>query len=238
MYQEFNKNYEQIKNCVLYIRVSTNRQVVEGHSFGDQKKRLTQYAKDKQWRILDIYSDGGKSGGSSAGRPEFQRMLERCAEDPSVHAVLLEETDRFARNTQDHLAVKAFLKKHQVELITTQQPNFGDDPVGTFVDTILASANQLQREITGVKTKRTMQSLAERGFQPGQAVLGYLNSYQKEVPWPVDPDNAHHIQEMFRLFNTGTYSIDQLEEEMYHRGMRSRTGKKVGRSAIGLNPQI
>ncbi len=51
-------------------------------------------------------------------------MLERCADDPDVHAVLLEETDRFARNAQDHLAVKSFLKKHNVVLIATQQPQF------------------------------------------------------------------------------------------------------------------
>jgi len=176
MYQQLtNNSLEGVKNCLLYARVSTDRQVKEGHSLEDQIQRLSKFARDKSWRILEVYKDGGKSGKSTAGRPEFNRMLDRCASDDDVQAVLLEETDRFARNAEDHLAVKTFLKKHNVLLITTEQPNFGDDPTGKFVDLIMAGANQLQREITGQKTKRTMVALAEKGIQPGAAVMGYLN---------------------------------------------------------------
>src|SRR5690606_26790140 len=139
MYQQIGENsFDGIKNCLLYTRVSTDRQVKEGHSFEDQIDRLTKFARERNWHIIDVYKDGGKSGKSTTGRPEFNRMLERCESDPDVHAVLLEETDRFARNAQDHLAVKAFLKKHNVLLIATEQPNFGDDPVGKFVDLIMA----------------------------------------------------------------------------------------------------
>ncbi len=194
MYQQ-TTTIEQVKSCLLYARVSTDRQVKEGHSLDDQVDRLVLHAKTNNWRILEIYKDGGKSGKSTSGRPEFNRMLERCEMDPDVDAVLLEETDRFARNAEDHLAVKSFLNKHKVLLIATQQPNFGDDPVGKFVDLILAGANQLQREVTGQKTKRTMIALAEKGIQPGVAVIGYLNSYQKGVPWSVDQgyhDNPKH----------------------------------------------
>ncbi|MFC1790327.1 recombinase family protein, partial [Patescibacteria group bacterium] len=143
-YQANHKNLENdqiVKNCLVYARVSTDRQVREGHSLNDQVDRLVKYARDKGWRILEVYKDGGKSGGSTTGRPEFTRMLERCAGDDEVQAVLLEETDRFARDAQDHLAVKSFLKKHKVQLIATQQPNFGDDPVGKFVDLVMAGAN-------------------------------------------------------------------------------------------------
>lgn len=222
-----------IKNCLLYARVSTERQVVEGHSLNDQVERLVKFARDKSWHILEVYKDEGKSACSTAGRPEFTRMLERCETDSDVNAVLLEETDRFARNAQDHLAVKALLKKHNVELIATQQPNFGDDPVGNFVDLVMAGANQLQREITGVKTKRTMIALAEKGFQPGPAVLGYVNSFKKGVSWQIDPERVYFIKEIFRRFNTGlSSSIYILEQELYAEGLRTRQGKKLYSSQI------
>ena len=225
---------EQVKNCLLYARVSTDRQVKEGHSLEDQVNRLVQHSRTKGWRILEIYKDGGKSGKSTSGRPEFTRMLERCATDPDVHAVILEETDRFARDAQDHLAVKAFLKKNNVELIATQQPNFGDDPVGKFVDLVMAGANQLQREITGQKTKRTMVALAEKGIQPGVAVVGYLNSYKKGVPWSIDQEREFFVKEMFRRFNTGNYSTHSLAEELYQEGFRTRNGKRVHASLIHM----
>ncbi len=222
----------RIKSCLIYARVSTDRQVREGHSLDDQVDRLVKYAREHNWRILEIYKDGGKSGGSTTGRPEFTRMLERCEKDKDVDIVLLEETDRFARDAQDHLAVKSFLKKHSVELIATQQPNFGDDPVGKFVDLVMAGANQLQREITGQKTKRTMVALAEKGFQPGVAVIGYLNSYKKGVAWKIDKERVYFIKEIFRRFHTGNHSIYSLEEEMYQEGFRTKNGKRVSSSNI------
>lgn len=225
-------NQEAIKNCLLYARVSTDRQLKEGYSLNDQVTRLTKFAREKDWHILEIYKDGGKSGGSTSGRPEFTRMLERCANDDEVNAVLLEETDRFARDAEDHLAVKSFLKKHKVQLIATQQPNFGDDPVGKFVDLVMAGANQLQREITGQKTRRTMIALAEKGIQPGGAVIGYHNSYKKGVPWQIDKERKYFIREIFKRYHTGNYSIYRIEEELYQEGFRNKKGQKVRASII------
>lgn len=229
---ETEESQNTIRNCLIYARVSTERQVQEGHSLEDQVNRLVKYARENSWHILEIYKDGGKSGSSTTGRPEFTRMLERCQRDQEVHAILLEETDRFARDAQDHLAVKALLKKHDIQLIATQQPNFGDDPVGKFVDLVMAGANQLQREITGEKTRRTMIALAEKGFQPGVARFGYLNSFQKGEPWKIDPERGYFIKEIFRRFNRGTYSIYTLEEELYQEGFRTKSGKRVYASLI------
>lgn len=233
--EEIEEEENKIFNCLVYARVSTERQVIEGHSLDDQVKRLVQYARDKGWHVLEVFKDEGKSACSTAGRPEFTRMLERCQTDKNVNAVLLEETDRFARNAQDHLAVKALLKKHSIQLIATQQPNFGEDPVGKFVDLVMAGANQLQREITGEKTRRTMIALAENGFQPGTARLGYVNSFRKSVPWQVDPERAYFIKEIFRRFNSGlSRSIYTLEDELYAEGFRSRSGKRVRANLIHL----
>ncbi len=228
----FKKETDSVKNCLLYARVSTERQVKQGHSLSDQINRLADFAKKHDWHILGVYKDGGKSGGTTSGRPEFTKMLERCRNDPDIHAVLLEETDRFARDAEDHLAVKSFLKKHDVQLIATQQPNFGDDPVGKFIDLVMAGVNQLQREITGEKTRRTMIALAKRGFQPGPAVIGYLNSYEKDVPWHIDKERACFIKDVFKLYNTGNYSIYQIEEKLYDEGFRTTKGNKVRASVI------
>lgn len=230
--QTVSSTENEVLNVFIYSRVSTDRQFVEGHSLEDQVTRLVKYARDRNWNVLGVFKDEGKSASSTAGRPEFTKMLERCESDKSVNAILLEETDRFARNAQDHLAVKAFLKKHNIQLIATQQPNFGDDPVGKFVDLVMAGANQLQREITGEKTKRTMIALAERGIQPGVAVIGYLNSFEKNVPWKIDLEREYFIKEIFRRYLKGTHSIDDLEQELYAEGFRTKQGKLVHSSAI------
>ncbi len=97
----------------------------------------------------------------------------------------------------------------------------------------MAGANQLQREITGEKTRRTMIALAEKGFQPGQARIGYINSFQKGVPWKIDKEREYFIKEIFRRFNNRlSPSVYTLEEELYQEGFRSPNGKRVSHSLI------
>lgn len=46
----------------LYIRVSTQEQVNEGYSVGEQEARLTAYCKAKGWNVHKVYTDGGFTG--------------------------------------------------------------------------------------------------------------------------------------------------------------------------------
>ena len=49
---------------------------VDGYSLDAQKEKLKRYAEFQNMKIVNEYSDEGKSGKSVEGRPEFQRMLE------------------------------------------------------------------------------------------------------------------------------------------------------------------
>ena len=220
------------KNCLVYVRVSTDRQVEEGHSLDSQIKNLVNFAKSNDFRILEIFKEEGRSGGTKAGRPEFTRMLERCKNDSDISAVLVEESDRFARNTQDYLSIKVFLQEKKIDLIATEQPNFDNGPVGTFVDTVLAGANQLQRDICAAKTKRIMVAMAEQGLKPGWAPVGYLNSRKKGVPMYPDPEKHYFIKEMFKRWNTNNYTAQRIADELYEEGFRSRMGKKLKKNSV------
>lgn len=55
----------------LYIRVSTQEQVNEGYSVGEQEARLTAYCKAKGWNVHKVYTDGGFTG-SNTDRPALE----------------------------------------------------------------------------------------------------------------------------------------------------------------------
>lgn len=62
------------KRCVLYLRVSLERQT-EGYSLEGQKRYLQEWAEHEGMTVSGVYVDAGKSGKSINGRDEFQKML-------------------------------------------------------------------------------------------------------------------------------------------------------------------
>ena len=62
------------RKCALYIRDSTDRQANEGESLEKQEKRLREFCKSRNWIIVKVYREEGKSG-KDANRPQFQNLL-------------------------------------------------------------------------------------------------------------------------------------------------------------------
>ncbi|VKN85029.1 INT [Streptococcus pneumoniae] len=54
--------------------MSTTSQVEEGYSIDEQKDKLEAYCKIKDWKIYDVYVDGGFSGANTQ-RPELERLI-------------------------------------------------------------------------------------------------------------------------------------------------------------------
>ena len=63
-------NTKEGKSCVIYIRVSSERQV-KGYSLDGQKHYLAECAERRGMTVLDTYVEEGKSGKSIEGRTEF-----------------------------------------------------------------------------------------------------------------------------------------------------------------------
>ncbi|EKE00318.1 MAG: hypothetical protein ACD_22C00047G0004 [uncultured bacterium] len=216
---------------VMYIRVSTVEQAELGHSLDVQLNRLSTFADQNGWQILKMFKDEGKSA-RTIDRPSFQELLDYCEDNnDSVDAVLVQDTSRLCRNAEDHLYVKSFLKKQGIRLISLEGNN-DDTDEGQFLDLIIAGVNELESRRTGRKTKRIMIAMFEDGFKPGKARIGYINSFKKGVPMHIDPETKVFIQEIFRLWGTGNYSLAQISNTMYEKGFRSENNKKVNKSAL------
>jgi len=222
----------------MYSRVSTEDQAKDEHYSLKTQERVCQRAMDDMDYVLadnGHYSDPGKSG-TNMKRPGLQDMLIRVKEDESISAIFVQDTDRLARNVQDHLAIKALLNKHEVKLISVSQPGINDGPEGKMMDLMVAGFSQFQSDITSRKTLKSMEEKFERGGWPTRAPLGYLNS-----PDPKDPDKrtittdhsrAPLIAEMFRLYSTGDYSIAEVRDIAYKKGLTTAAGKRLAKSKM------
>ena len=103
-----------------YLRVSSRRQVDKGFdedglSLPAQREACRRYANEHAITIVGEYLERGESA-RTADRPAFQAMLARIQQQRDVQVVVVHKVDRFARNLEDHVTVRALLRRLGVEL--------------------------------------------------------------------------------------------------------------------------
>lgn len=229
-----------MKLGLIYSRVSTDEQAKEGQSIDAQIKLCSLFMEQNEYTLATdgVYKDEGKSG-SNTNRPALQALLQRVIDDKNINAVFVLDTDRLARNTLDHLSIKAIFQKHNVRLISISQPMIDDSPEGKFIDVVLAGANALQSQITGRKTSKVMEQKVKAGWWAGPAPFGYVNSINphptsnldKRIVTP-DPIRAPLITKMFDLYASGSFSLDALTEKMTNLGLATKNGDQLQKSLV------
>ena len=232
------------KYAIIYTRVSDQNQVNKGHSIEEQEPMLRKFAENEGYIIKKVFTDSAKSATSMVGRDEMYRALAYLQEDKTISAIIVQDTDRIARNEQDHFAIRSVLSKHNVKLVSKNQPGINDSPEGKLVDGIMASVNAFQSRITGRKVSDMFQQLVEKGKTLYRPPTGYINVNTGTDEKPVktveiEPENSKLIQQAFRLYGTGNYSILELNEIMYEKGLRSPHGGKFEPSGLAkllVNP--
>lgn len=129
-------------NAIIYIRVSSKEQL-EGTSLESQEKECRKYAKKHGLKIAEnaLFIEKGESA-KYADRPVLQDMLKYVKDNKnSVDTLLIWKIDRLARNLGDYYGIKVALARYEVKIISTTEP-IEDDPVGRFLEAILAAAAQ------------------------------------------------------------------------------------------------
>jgi len=221
------------KKALIYCRVSTEEQAKEGYSLNAQENFCRKFAENNEYYIDGIYRDEGKTA-TNLNRPALQDLLAKCQQDKSIDAVIFQDTDRLARNTQDHHTIRNILKKANVKRISVSQPMIDDSAEGNMIDTILASVNQFQSDINGRKTKKGLQEKFNSGWLPYLAPIGYVNTEKEDnhkIVTP-DPEKWHLVKKGLKMYLTGNYSALEISDVLYKKGLKSRTGKKIPNSVM------
>lgn len=218
-----------MKKAVIYSRVSTEEQAQDDrYSLAVQRKLCSEYAQRENLEIVKMFEDPGKSA-TNMHRMALKEMTQYIAEQGDIYAVLVQDTDRLARNTLDHLTIKAVLRKANCKVISISQPFLDESAEGTMIDSILASFNAFQSDITGRKTKKGLEQRVQNGWYPGVAPLGYVNSLDADKNRIITPDKvrAPLIKLAFDLYVTGNHGAETINNLLYRKGLRGKRGGKM-----------
>ncbi len=223
-------------NALIYLRVSTKEQAAkdetaEGYSIPAQREACLRLVAEEGWDLIDEFIDAGESARSS-DRPSLKAMLRRVAEG-DVGAVVVHKIDRLARNIEDHVAIRAALRKAGVQLVSVTE-NIEETASGKLVEGIHALMAEFYSANLSSEIRKGMGQKAKMGGWPQRAPIGYRNKREKVAGQEVakvifDPERAFLVKEMFRLYATGDYSTPELHSVMTDKGLTSPMARKAGK---------
>lgn len=216
-----------MKTAIIYTRVSTEEQV-NGLSLTNQEDACNEYAGRNGFRIERLFREEGASA-KTTDRKQLIELLSFCKKRKgTIDALIVWKVDRFARRAEDHLTLKAYLKRFGVKLISVTEP-IEDSNTGRLMETILAGFAQFDNE---VRTERAINGLygrAEEGGWITTAPRGYLNARdaQKRPTLAVDPELAPIVTKVFQEYSTSNHTLKSISQYAYELGLRSRHGNRI-----------
>lgn len=196
-----NPNY--VLRAALYIRVSTDEQVMHGYSLQAQEDNLIQYAQEHGYKIVDIYRDEG----NSARKPITKRkvvldLLEDVKAD-KIDLILFIKLDRWTRNVEAYHSVQKILDTHNVSWRTTMEDYETMTANGRFKVNIMLSVNESESDRTSERIKFVFEGKRQRKewcFTGGEAQrpYGYMPQVIDGVKRCVkDPEKEPIVQDFW-----------------------------------------
>lgn len=131
---------------LMYVRVSTKEQVDKTSL--DMQVQECRKAADRDGVIITedcVFREEGESA-KVTDRRELQRLLEYVrVHKGDVEVVYIWKIDRLPRNLGDYYGIKVALSRYGVKIVSVTEP-IDDDPVGRFLEAILAAAAQFDND--------------------------------------------------------------------------------------------
>ena len=196
------------KRVAAYARVSTNSEE-QLTSYEAQVKHYTEYIKSRaltdHWQFVEVYTDRGITGTSTAKREGFNRMMQDALAG-KIDLIITKSVSRFARNTVDTLTAIRRLKEHGVEVYFEEQNIYTLDGKGELLLTIMSSiAQEESRNISENVTWGIRKRFADgKVSMPYKRFMGYRRG-EDGIPEIVEAE-AKIVRGIFRRFLEGATS--------------------------------
>jgi site-specific DNA recombinase len=191
-----------LRSAAIYVRVSTEMQ--SRASLDDQVRKCCQYADAHGLQVLDehIYREEALSG-VGADRPALNRVLQLAlSAAPPFTAILVDDTSRLSRTTEDALTIFKRLNFAGVQLIAVSQGISSDNEQSEMLVTVHGMMDSFYVKELAKKTHRGLEGLALRGLHTGGRIFGYetvpsgTGTSKKLV---VNPSEAAIVRRIFNL---------------------------------------
>lgn len=146
-------------NHVLYFRVSTQKQGIDGHGIAAQRTAVDAYLNGGPWKVVGEFTE--VESGKRADRPKLAEAIEACRLYGA--RLVVAKLDRLSRDP-DFLRG---LEKAGIEFVAADMPNANRLTIG-----VMALVAEQEREAISARTKAALQAAKIRRQEQGLPGLG------------------------------------------------------------------
>ena len=192
------KNKNQIGITALYCRLSRDDGTEsESNSIGNQKKLLSQKAKEMGLTDTKYYVDDGYTG-TNFNRPGFQQLIDDI-EIGLVSAVMVKDLSRLGR---DYVSVgnytDSYFPEHNVCFIAVNDAidsDEGESEIAPFKNIL----NEMYARDISKKIRSSHRLRDSMGEPLSQPPYGYMKSPENKKKWIIDPEAATVVKSIFKM---------------------------------------
>lgn len=192
------KNKNQIGITTLYCRLSRDDGTEsESNSIGNQKKLLSQKAKEMGLTDTKYYVDDGYTG-TNFNRPGFQQLIDDI-EIGLVSAVMVKDLSRLGR---DYVSVgsytDSYFPEHNIRFIAVNDAidsDEGESEIAPFKNIL----NEMYARDISKKIRSSHRLRGSMGEPLSQPPYGYMKSPENKKKWIIDPEAATVVKSIFKM---------------------------------------
>lgn len=192
------ENKNQIGITALYCRLSRDDGTEsESNSIGNQKKLLSQKAKEMGLTDTKYYVDDGYTG-TNFNRPGFQQLIDDI-EIGLVSAVMVKDLSRLGR---DYVSVgnytDSYFPEHNVRFIAVNDAidsDEGESEIAPFKNIL----NEMYARDISKKIRSSHRLRGSMGEPLSQPPYGYMKSSENKKKWIIDPEAATVVKSIFKM---------------------------------------
>jgi len=212
--------------AIIYCRVSSKEQV-SNLSLVTQEEQCRAYCERQGLEVDRVFVEEGASA-KTTEREQFLAMLRHCREHrKEVGSVVVYSVNRFARNSHDHLVVRAHLGSLGIRLLSVTEP-LEDSSSGRLLETMLAAFAQFDNDLRSERSVAGLKAALRRGRWTFRPPLGYV---ARDGKLAIDEHRAPIIRRLFELAASGT-GVTQVTREARRLGLAGKTGWVLGVSTM------
>ena len=182
----------------IYCRLSRDDGTeTESNSIGNQKKMLTQKAKELGLTNTKYYVDDGYTG-TNFNRPAFQELLDDI-EMGYISVVIVKDLSRLGR---DYVSVghytDNYFPEHNVRFIAVNDmvdSDEGENEIAPFKNVM----NEMYARDISRKVRSAHRIRGNMGEPLSQPPYGYMKSPENKKKWIIDTEAAEVVRDIYRM---------------------------------------
>ena len=218
-----------------YCRKSTEDEDHQVLSIESQRQELKRYAEREKLQVIEM-SEEAKSA-KTPGRPVFNELLRRITRG-EADGILAWHPDRLARNALDGGQIIHFLDTGKLVDLRFPTYTFENTSQGKFMLAIMFGQSKYYVDSLAENVRRGNRAKRERGWRPGMVPIGYLNGRSDSGEKIIVPDSVRFplLQQLWKLFLTGGYSVPQLLRiATVEMGLRTAKRRRIGGNPLSVS---